>query len=83
MVDLLHDIALYLDVFHLIRLHHIIFLERLDCKDLLCVFFLSHIDFGKASSSNHLEQFKIFYLDLHLVARCTLSEVDLGALIHR
>ena len=55
MRDLLHDVALYLRVIHLVGLDDEVLFERLDCVDLSCILLLRHVNFAEAAASNNLE----------------------------
>ena len=61
MRDQLHNVSLNLRILLLVVPNHEIFIESLHRVDLSVIFFLSHIDFAKGASSDHLEQLEVIH----------------------
>ena len=72
--DLLHDIPLDLRVLLLVRSDDEVFLEGLDCVDLLRVLLARHVDFAEGAAADDLEQLEIFDRQLFLLGVCTAVE---------
>ena len=59
MSNLLHDVTLDLRIIELIGPDNEIFLKRLHCIDLVCIFLLSHVDFAERSPAHDFHEIEI------------------------